>query len=799
MSTQQQPRSAPPATISSAQGSTPAATPTPPAFTPRPAQARILAYQEGPMGVSAVPGSGKTFTLSLLAAQLVERLANTDRPAAVQDEHEVLVVTFTNSAVENFRSRISHFLRQRQGLLPGVGYRVRTLHGLAHDIVRERPGLVGLSERFDIVDERTANEIKRDAVLAYLRTHPDLFSPYLHPDFLQNFRRIERYLIEDALDIANLVIRVGKELRVEPFELQARLRHQAGTWPLLEFGLHLYADYQRSLFVRGAVDFDDLIVLALRALEADEDYLFRLQDRWPYILEDEAQDSSALQEEMLRRLTARHGNWVRVGDPNQAINTTFTSANTRFLQEFIARYPAQARDLPNSGRSALPVIELANYLIEWSREQHPHLSQRLALAPPYIEPTAPDDPQPNPAPGEPAVYLFDRALTPEQESEIVIASLKRWLPQHTDKTIAVLVPENSRGFHLTEALQRAGLPYDDSLLRSNSATRAAAQALSVVLSYITQPHVATHLERVWLDVWWPRQVAAIQAQATADEPADNTAALPELKSKVPEPVATFGAALRKLREPETFLFPAQRDWVDSLGWLAEAEGMNTMAEEFRSHLRRWTAATVLPIDELLITLGNDLFTTPADLALTHRLAVLLAKLGQENPNWRLPDLAGELENIAQNRRRILGFTEEGLGFEPKPGQVTVATMHAAKGLEWDRVYLTAVNNFGFPSGNANDKYRSERWYTRDSLNLIAETDAQLRQLHMGTLDDYVPSQATAQARLDLAGERLRLLYVGITRARQELIITYNTGRNPERDPNQPALAFQALHRFVHRS
>lgn len=773
--------------------------PTPYTFTPRPAQERILAYQDGPMGVSAVPGSGKTFTLSLLAANLVERLAGTERPAAVMDEREVLVVTFTNSAVENFRGRIGNILRQRQGLLPGVGYRVRTLHGLAHDIVRERPGLVGLSERFDIIDERTATEIKRDAVLAYLRTHPDLFSPYLQPDFLQNFRRIERYVLEDAIDIANLVIRVGKELRVEPYALQAQLRQQSGTWPLLDFGLHIYADYQRSLFVRGAVDFDDLIALALRALEADEDFLFRLQDRWPYILEDEAQDSSALQEEMLRRLTARHGNWVRVGDPNQAINTTFTSADTRFLQQFIARYPEQARDLPNSGRSALPVIELANYLIEWSREQHPVLPPTLALAPPYIEPTPFGDPQPNPEPGEPAVYLFERALTPENEVEIVVASLKRWLPQHLNHTVAALVPENSRGFHLAEALQQAGLPYDDSLLRSTSATRAAAQALSTVLSYITQPHVATHLERVWLDVWWPRKIAAAVAEAANAEGAEEQVKTQKPKAEIPEPVTTFGAALRKLREPETLLFPAQRDWVDSLSWLAEVEGMRPMVEEFRQSLRRWTAATILPVDELLLTLGNDLFTTPADLALTHRLAVLLAKLGQENPTWRLPDLAGELENIAQNKRRILGFTEEGSGYEPKPGQVTVATMHAAKGLEWDRVYLTAVNNFGFPSGSANDKYRSERWYVRDGLNLIAETDAQVRQLQMGTLDGYDAGKATTQARLDLAGERLRLFYVGITRARRELIITYNTGRNAERDPNQPALAFQALHHYLNRT
>src|SRR5215203_3353878 len=113
-------------------------------FVPRPAQTQILAYDGGYMGISAVPGSGKTFTLSLLAAQLVERLARDGDLGANLDDREVLVVTFTNSAVENFRGRIGRFLREERGLLPGVGYRVRTLHGLAHDIVRERPALVGL-------------------------------------------------------------------------------------------------------------------------------------------------------------------------------------------------------------------------------------------------------------------------------------------------------------------------------------------------------------------------------------------------------------------------------------------------------------------------------------------------------------------------------------------------------------------------------------------------------------------------------------------------------------------------------
>ncbi len=764
----------------------------PSGFTLRPAQAKILEYSGGPMGVSAVPGSGKTFTLSLLAARLVERLAQEGR----LEDREVLVVTFTNSAVENFRHRIGRFLRQEGGLLPGVGYRVRTLHGLAHDIVRERPSLVGLSEDFDIIDERTASAIKREASLAYLRSNPDVFAAYTQPSYLQNPRSYERYLIDDAIDLANAIIRTAKEEGGEAHEWIARLRQQSGTWPLLDFGLHVYADYQRSLFLRGAVDFDDLIVFALRALENDEHYLQRLQERWPYILEDEAQDSSLLQEKMLRRLSAAHGNWVRVGDPNQAINTTFTGADTRFLQRFLADHPEQARDLPNSGRSALPIIQLANALIDWSRFDHPTLGKNLALSPPLIEPTAVDDPQPYPPAGDPPIYLFDRTLTPEQEIKTIATSLQRWLPQHQEMTVAALVPENNHGFKLTDALEELGVPFDDSLLRSDAATRAGAQALAMVAGYIAQPQNQIQLEIVWRDVWWPligqRQIDKMSGQTPGARPRRQR----QKKLVLPAPINEFGAELRKLRAPESFLFPSAGDWLDTLPWVTELEGMRATIERFRGDMQRWAAAAVLPVDELLLTLGNDLFDEPVDLALTHRLAVLMAKLARENPGWRLPELAGELENIAQNQRRILGFSEEAGGYEAEAGVVTVGTMHAAKGLEWDRVYLLAVNNFGFPAGGEDDKYRSERFYVRDRLNLVAEAEAQLHQLRGGTLDDYLLGQASVDARLDLAAERLRLLYVGITRARRELIITYNTGRNPEKDPNQPALAFRALARLL---
>ncbi len=92
----------------------------------------------------------------------------------------------------------------------------------------------------------------------------------------------------------------------------------------------------------------------------------RLRKRWPYVLEDEAQDSSQLQEKILRLLVGEQGNWVRVGDPNQAIYDTFTSADPRFLRDFLEEQGVTAVDLPESGRSQPAIIEVANYLVDWT-------------------------------------------------------------------------------------------------------------------------------------------------------------------------------------------------------------------------------------------------------------------------------------------------------------------------------------------------------------------------------------------------------------------------------------------------
>ena len=103
---------------------------------------------------------------------------------------------------------------------------------------------------------------------------------------------------------------------------------------MLDLGYSIYSEYQRALTNRGSVDFEDLIRLAYKILSNNPDYLERLRYRWPYILEDEAQDSSLIQEKLLRLLCGENGNWVRVGDPNQAIFETFTTADPKLIKGF---------------------------------------------------------------------------------------------------------------------------------------------------------------------------------------------------------------------------------------------------------------------------------------------------------------------------------------------------------------------------------------------------------------------------------------------------------------------------------
>ncbi|NLW72152.1 MAG: hypothetical protein GXY37_04620 [Chloroflexi bacterium] len=255
-------------------------------------------------------------------------------------------------------------------------------------------------------------------------------------------------------------------------------------------------------------------------------------------------------------------------------------------------------------------------------------------------------------------------------------------------------------------------------------------------------------------------------------------------------------ALERLSATESFLYPADQQELSTILNQALSENDEKKLIEFRDSARRWHAAAALSLDQCILTIALDLELEPFEISTLYRLATLIKELSEQNHYLDRESLLKEITNIAKNERRFNGYSESDEGFDPSqyPGAVTLATMHKAKGLEWDKVYLVSANNYDYPSGGELDQYRGESFFIKDNRNLEAEAVEAVHFLASGnaelTLD---PQQIAYQARLDVIRERLRLLYVGITRAKEQLYISWNTGKF---DRNQQALAVQMLSQYM---
>ncbi|HLV35026.1 MAG TPA: 3'-5' exonuclease, partial [Spirillospora sp.] len=435
----------------------------------------------------------------------------------------------------------------------------------------------------------------------------------------------------------------------------------------------------------------------------------------------------------------------------------FTTANPKYLRDFLEERGVQRRELPVSGRSTESIIRLANRLIEWSLDHpHPEIRARQPLMPPLIQPTPPDDPQGNPPDQPEGVHLHAERFTPDEERQAIILSLKNWLPANQDKTVAVLLPINASGASMVQALRKAGIEYVENL-RSTTGTRAVVGALAMMLDYLVDPRSSTALANLYR-VW--------RRDERGDEEAERS-------------IASIAAELRKLANVEDFLWPRTDDWLDQRVPPGENPTLYEHLIQFRTLVRRWQAVADLPVDQLILTVAGDLFALQAEVATAYSVALYLRRYADLHPEARLPEYTAELYAIARGQRNFSGVSEEDDAFDPDryKGKVAVTTMHKAKGLEWDRVYMMSVNNYDYPSADEHDSFIGERWFIRDSLNLDAEARAQLEALASG--EPYIEGRATLDDRIEYAAERLRLLYVGITRARSELIITWNAGRRGE--------------------
>ena len=291
-------------------------------FQPREGQRQILEYQGGMMGVSAVPGSGKTATIVALAARLIAE--------GRTEGGQVLIVTYQN-----------------------VGYDVRTLHSLSYGIIQANPGLVGTTKEFTVLDERSSGDLLDKAVRIWNTENKVVWGRLGPGDYVDE--RWEQEWRDIARKVARTVITTAKNRRLRAEDLIARIGQGGGEElnQFLRIGAEIYRLYQQQVETIGGLDFDDLVWMAVELLQQYPDLCARYRQRWPLVLEDEAQDSVPLQEDLLSLLAGPRGNWIRVGDPNQAIMSTFTAADPRYLRRFLEREDVADQEMAISAAAPL--------------------------------------------------------------------------------------------------------------------------------------------------------------------------------------------------------------------------------------------------------------------------------------------------------------------------------------------------------------------------------------------------------------------------------------------------------------
>ena len=750
----------------------------------RPAQAEILKYRSGRMAISAVPGSGKTFVLTHLAAQLTAS-GRLDLDAGQQ----VLVVTYLNASVDNFRARIANLLRKWGR--PQEGYDVRTLHSLAREILLFEPAAAGIVQEFPVLDEGQSSLYLARAVDGWIKENPAAWGSFLPAQAANSPRQRARWRNITEKTAKNF-IRTAKNQRYTPAAIRANLEQVMEQWingeldtqptnlsipnPLLSMLTGIYQRYQTSVATQGALDFDDLVLQAANLLERNPGVVQALRHRWPFVLEDEAQDSVPLQETLLGTLTGPAGNWVRVGDPNQAITSSFTSAHPRHFRAFLAHPSVVERPLPESGRSSRKIIGLANRLVEWAGADHPVPQVRTAaFRPQSILPTPPGDSQPNPPNTASTVRIRVYRHREKQELPMVARAAWEGATQHPEQTVAILVPTNDTGYSVGEHLDTLGADYDE-LLRGSGRTREIAAALYAVLGLLAHPLEAKRLEACF--------GALLDMEALPP---------PALAPPDRQRVLTI---LRSVRRPEALLYPLAGEESAA----ALPRGVATPAEQraivaFVEKARNYFNTLALPPDELVLAIADDIFRGQADLSIAYQVNSYFRTLMDANPTWRLPDLTAQLEGIAAGSVQLMGAGPADTGYEPQPGRITLTTQHKAKGLEWDTVFLIGIDNFWIP-GHLEATFLGAHDFLGGDPS--AEAAAQLGRLMGGDANLLPGLNATETAHVQVIAERLRLLYVGITRARRNLFISRSkavTVYHKERDA-VPTSALGVLYEYL---
>ncbi len=298
-----------------------------------PQQLAAVTAPPGPALVIAGAGSGKTRTLTYRVAWLLEQGIPADR---------ILLLTFTNKAAGEMMRRVAELLGRELHELWGG-----TFHSIGARILRIHAEALGYRRDFTILDRDDAKDLIKacvaDAGIATKGAH------FPKPDVL----------IEICSLAAN-THRSIEDILAGPFAYFEQFTAQI---------CDLAKRYAKRKRATNAMDFDDLLALWLRLLQDNAEACEHYQRRFQFILVDEYQDTNRLQGDLIDLLAARHHNVMAVGDDAQSIYA-WRGANFLNILDFPKRHPGtQVFKIETNYRSTPEILNVANAAIAANRNQ----------------------------------------------------------------------------------------------------------------------------------------------------------------------------------------------------------------------------------------------------------------------------------------------------------------------------------------------------------------------------------------------------------------------------------------------
>lgn len=362
-----------------------------------PQQQKAVLHTEGPMLILAGAGSGKTRVLTHKVAYLMG--AKNIRGL------NILMLTFTNKAANEMKERIQKLLKLTKGDLPFAG----TYHSFCAKLLRIEGHHIGLAPHFVIYDSQDQKDAIKQVMV--------------------------RLGISQKQYYPGAILGTISSAKNELIDAQAYAGYARGTFQTVV--ATVYKGYQDLLRENQALDFDDLLMVAIELLQTSTQIRTKYQKQFQYVLVDEYQDTNTAQYELTKLLSAGYNNLCVVGDASQSIYA-WRGANYKNILNFKTDFPsAQIFHLEQNYRSTQTILDAAFAVIS-KNTSHPILKLWT------------DNPSGVPI----TVY---EARNEQDEAQAILSQIAERRLKFQDA--AILYRTNAQSRAIEEVLLHEGVPY----------------------------------------------------------------------------------------------------------------------------------------------------------------------------------------------------------------------------------------------------------------------------------------------------------------------------------------------------